>query len=137
MASAVGDGRRATGDGRRATGTGDGGGGDNATGGDRKEVSRENNNDACEALLHVNSSASGIQDSPRDEQNCKKEICVNYFASVLLGKVPEAANDFFNKIISMTLIVTLQQRLWECSWNELNGPKVVRSLYFNVVSLDF
>jgi hypothetical protein len=48
-------------------------------------------------LLQVNSSANGIKDSPRDEQNCKKENCVNYFASVLLGKVPEAANDFFKQ----------------------------------------
>ena len=37
----------------------------------------------------------------------------------------------------MTLIATLQQRLWECSWNEMKKLKVVRSLYFNVVSLDF
>ena len=50
----------------QATGSSDGGGGNNAMGGDRKEASercifgilyqapRENNNDACEALLHVN-----------------------------------------------------------------------------------
>ncbi len=52
----------------------------------------------------------------------QKEICVNYFTSVLLGEVQKAANDFFNKIVSMTLIVTLQQRLWECSRNEINEP---------------
>jgi Gpi18-like mannosyltransferase len=37
----------------------------------------------------------------------------------------------------MTLIATLQQRLWECPWNKMNKPKVVQSLYFNVVALDF
>jgi hypothetical protein len=31
----------------------------------------------------------------RVEQNCKKWTCVNYFASILLRKVPEAAHNFF------------------------------------------
>ena len=47
-------------------------------------------------------------------------MCVNYFVSVLLGKVPEAATIFLNKIVSMTLIVTLQKGLWECSRNKIN-----------------
>jgi hypothetical protein len=38
------------------------------------QASRENNNDACEALLHVNSSANGIKELTRDEQNCKNRI---------------------------------------------------------------
>ncbi len=67
----------------------------------------------------------------------QKEICVNYFASVLLGKVAEVANNFFNKIVSMTLIVTLERRLWECSWNKINKATVVRILYFKAVSLVF
>ena len=47
-------------------------------------------------------------------------MCVNYFVGVLLGKVPEAATIFLNKIVSMTLIVTLQKGLWECSRNKIN-----------------
>ena len=43
----------------------------------------------------VKSSETSLDVSSRDDQNCKKEICVNYFASVLLGEVPEVANDFF------------------------------------------
>jgi hypothetical protein len=42
---------------------------------------------------------------------------------------------FSNKIVSMTLIVTLQQGLWNCSRNEINEDEVVQSLYFNGVAL--
>ena len=62
-------------------------------------------------------------------------MCVNYFASVLLGKVRKVADNFFDKIFSMTLIARLQQRLWECSQNKINKAKVVQSLYFKLVSL--
>ena len=67
----------------------------------------------------------------------QKESCVNYFASVLFGKVRKVAHTFLYKKISMTLVPRLQQRLWECSRNKINEAKVVRSLYFNAVSLVF
>jgi hypothetical protein len=44
---------------------------------------------------------------------------------------------FVLKIVSMTLIVRLQRRLWECSWNKKNKAKVVQSLYFKAVFLVF
>ena len=67
----------------------------------------------------------------------RKEICVNYFASILLGSVPEAANNFLCIIVSMTLIATHWIRLWKYSWNKINKDWVVQSLYFNAMSLDF
>ena len=67
----------------------------------------------------------------------QKEMCANDFANILLGEVRKVADYFFNKIISMTLIVRLQRRLWECSPNKINKAKVVQSLYFKAVSLVF
>ena len=64
-------------------------------------------------------------------------MCVNYFDSGLVGKVRKGRRIFLIKIVSMTLIVRLQQRLWECSQNKISKAKVVRSLYFKVVSLVF
>ena len=85
----------------------------------------------------LKSSRTSLDKSTKDEQNSQKESCVNYFASVLLGLVSEAASDFLKQIFSMTLIVTPQQRLHECSWNKINKATVVQSLYFKAVSLVF
>ena len=63
-------------------------------------------------------------------------MCVNYFASVLLGLVPEAANDFFkqnraNDPYCDALNIAMEMLSeWDKDW-------VVQSLYFNAVSLDF
>ena len=65
---------------RRATGTGNGGGG--TTGGGRKEALMEN--DACEALC----TSILCQRTKRIAQRgakSRKEMCVNYFVSVLLA----------------------------------------------------
>ncbi len=67
----------------------------------------------------------------------QKEMCVNYFASILLGEVPKVPDNFFKQNVSMTLIPRLQWKLWECSRIKINKAKVVRSLYFKVVSLVF
>ncbi len=42
----------------------------------------------------VKFSETSLDESLRDDQNHKK-MCVNYFASVLLGEVPEVAHAFF------------------------------------------
>jgi hypothetical protein len=83
----------------------------------------------------VKSSETSLDESSRDDQNCKKIVVYIIMLAFCLGEVQKVAHAFFKQ--NCFNDPDSEALLWECSWNKINEDKVVRSLYFNTVSLVF
>ncbi len=64
-------------------------------------------------------------------------MCVNYFASVLLGLVPEAASNFFRQNCFNNPDCEASMKAMGKLLYKINKDWVVQGLYFNAMSLDF